>query len=111
MELDEKTKLIQTLNDRLRKTFLGGQIMVTTGVQALDELDQRRVMQAVSDFNGFNPDNDPYEEHDCATLTVNGHKVMFKIDYYALDMLHGSEEPSDESQTKRVLTIMLAEEY
>ena len=84
--------------------------MVTQGIQALDRFDQARIMQAVSNFDNFNGDNDSYLEHDCATL-VGNHRVMFKIDYYDLKLEMGSVDPSNPEVTKRVMTIMLADEY
>jgi len=53
-------------------------------------------------FNVFIEDNDPNGEHDFGS---------FEIDGYDKDMRYGSEDPSDPSQTARVLTLMLAEEY
>ena len=102
---------IAQLNDRLRTTFLGGQLMVTTGIQSLPEEKQRAILQAVQAFNTFHEDNDPYQEHDFGSFTCQGIQVYFKIDYYDLEMLYRSEDPADPAKTKRVLTIMLAEEY
>ena len=62
-------------------------------------------------YKDFTPDNDPHGEHDFGAFTVSGEKLFWKIDYYALDMLHGSENPADPTATKRVLTLMLASEY
>ncbi len=109
--MDESKEKIRMLNDRLRTMFMGGQVLLTTGIQALDEVDLVRVVFQVQNFDDFNPDNDPYGEHDCATLQVGNHKIMFKIDYYDLKMEFGSDDPADESKTRRVMTIMLAEEY
>ena len=39
---------------------------------------------AVTHFDVFTPDNDPYGEHDFGLVRVNGHVVLFKIDAYGL---------------------------
>jgi len=110
-EKDNTTARIRELNDVLRTTWLTGKIMKTSGICALPQEIQSRIAEAVETFKDFTPDNDPYGEHDFGAVTVDGVKVFWKIDYYALDMMHGSEAPEDPKVTRRVLTIMLAEEY
>jgi hypothetical protein len=55
--------------------------------------------------------HDPYQEHDFGMLTVDGHRVMFKIDCYDLELSGHSPDASDAAVTRRILTIMLADEY
>ena len=57
------------------------------------------------------PDNDPHGARDFGAFEHIGEHIVWKTDYYARDMQHGSEDPSDPKQTVRVLTIMLASEY
>jgi hypothetical protein len=102
---------IAKLNDLLRQTYWGGKVMMTDGVQALSPDAQLAIFHAVRDFDNFAPDNDPYGEHDFGTVIVNRIKCFWKIDYYDNKMEFGSEDPANPSQTTRVLTIMLAEEY
>ena len=69
------------------------------------------MLTAVARFDGFSEDNDPWGEHDCAVLMANGRRVIFKIDYYDLELRYHSPDASDPAVTQRVLTVMLAEEY
>jgi hypothetical protein len=71
----------------------------------------RQVLTAVARFNDFTEDNDPWGEHDCAILPVNGRRVIFRVDYNDCDLTYHSPDASDLAVTERVLTVMLAEEY
>jgi Protein of unknown function (DUF3768) len=102
---------VAELNDQLRKTLAGGRVMMTAGVQAIGPGFVAKVIAAAQQFTDFNPDNDPYGEHDFGAFEVDGHRLFFKIDAYAPDMQHGSEDPTDPAKTVRVLTLMLADEY
>jgi hypothetical protein len=65
--------------------------------------------QAVENFNSFNEDNDPHGEHDFGSLTFEGKKIFWKIDYYDQDLKFWCD-PLDK-MCRRTLTIMLAEDY
>jgi Protein of unknown function (DUF3768) len=102
---------IRTLNDNFRSTFVGGRVLMTQGVGALPIATKARVILAVQGFDEFSADNDPHREHDFGSFEVEGETYFWKIDYYALDMDGGSEDPTDPEKTTRVLTIMRADEY
>jgi hypothetical protein len=102
---------IRALNDELRRFGRGGRIMITSGIQALGTKGVARVLAAVAAFDAFTGDNDPHGEHDCAILTVDGVRVLFKIDYYDRNLTYHSPDPSDPIVTERVMTVMLASEY
>src|SRR5665647_3366447 len=60
------------------------------------------------DFRGGCFAASPHREHDFGNFKVEGETHFFKVDYYALDMEAGSEDPADPNVTARVLTIMRA---
>jgi hypothetical protein len=101
---------IRELNDELRTTGIGGKTYLTPGLIAKGADFIAKATAAVRAFDAFTDDNDPWQEHDCATL-VDGEPVMFKIDYYDENMEYGSPDPADPRLTRRVLTIMLASDY
>ena len=103
---------IKTLNDNFRKTFTGGQVLLTAGIDSMDAEDVANILQLVQNFTDFTPDNDPYGEHDFGSFMYNGNKIFWKIDYYDRFNTHfASENPANPDITNRVLTIMMAEEY
>jgi hypothetical protein len=107
-----KATRIRELNDQLRCKAIGGRIVMTRGIKALGADGVRNVLIAVAAFDDFTDDNDPWGEHDCAVLTVEGRRrIIFKIDYYDCALRWHSPDASDPAVTVRVLTIMLAEEY
>ena len=112
---DVRAATIAALNDALRRSLLDrrlGRTYLTDGIEGLGPETAARIIAAVSAFDAFTADNDPYGEHDFGSLEVDGHRVFFKIDYYSRsDPDCGAEDPSDAATTERALTIMLAEEY
>lgn len=109
-EKEQKARIL-FLNDQLRMTGQGGKVVATPGIASLPKETQLAITQAIQNFSAFTSDNDPYKEHDLALLEVQGIKVMYKIDYFAQDMIHHSPDKADPTVTNRVMTIMLASEY
>jgi hypothetical protein len=105
------TARIRELNDQLRVTGRGGVIVMTYGIAGLGGSLVATIFKAVSEFNQFSEDNDPWGEHDCALLTVEGVKVLWKIDYYDRQRRFHSSNPADPKVTVRVMTVMRADEY
>ena len=60
---------IADLNDALRRTFTGGQVVMTAAVNELPPDVKARVIRAVQSFSTFDADNDPHREHDFGVTT------------------------------------------
>ncbi len=102
---------IRQLNDALRISGKGGRVMYTDGIMGQGLAFAADVMQAVTSFDAFTSENDPWDEHDCASFKLGTQTVIWKIDYYDRDLTYHSPDPADPSVTTRVLTVMLAQEY
>lgn len=111
MENNIDIKKVAELNDSLRKTFTGGRVTITDGVDALSDDDREQLFNLVKSFDTFTEDNDPYGEHDFGAINFRGEVYFWKIDYYDLDYLCLSPDIADENVTNRVLTIMRGDEY
>jgi hypothetical protein len=109
--MDSKTARIRALNDEPRKSFAEGLAVMTPGIAALGAEAVARIVKTIAVFDDFCHANDPYEEHDFGVFDADGQRVFFKIDYYDESLSYHSPDPADPSVTKRVITIMLAEEY
>ncbi|WP_108811909.1 DUF3768 domain-containing protein [Sphingorhabdus sp. Alg231-15] len=109
---DHKTAKIRRLNDRLRCHGLGqGSVFVTNGIQDRGYEFGVKALQQVRDFDRFTDDNDPHGEHDFGAFDLDGQRLFWKIDYYDPSLQNASNDPACETETHRVLTIMLASEY
>ena len=102
---------ITQLNDKLRKTGRGGQVVVTRGVTGLPGFDAAELMAALAAFESFDEANDPHGERDFGGVDLWGDKLLWKIDYYNDQLTRASPDPANEYVTARVLTVMLADEY
>ena len=107
----EQRGRVRALNDLLRRTHMGGRIVMTSGVVALGSDRMESVLGAVARFDTWNVANDPYDEHDFGAVEAAGERLFWKIDYLTYDLMGGAEDPSDPHTCLRILTIMLAGEY
>jgi len=113
---NNSTAQIRALNDKFRQTFDNkiGKVIITHGVGCLNINQLQQLIQAVKQFNDFNEDNDPWQEHDMGRIELFDEKFFFKIDYFDSQRYEqgiGSEEPENIHKTFRVMTIMLVNEY
>ena len=124
----EQTAQIARLNDLARKAMgIACTAIATVGFQSLPEADQLQVRELIEIYDAFDEDNDPHGERDFGTVYQLGdgswtterprlsdderERVFWKFDYYDRDLQFGSEDAANPAVTRRVLTIMLADEY
>ena len=101
--------------------------VATVGFRSLPEADQSCVRELIETFDAFDEDNDPHGERDFGTIyqLADGRwtterprlrddereHVFWKLDYYDRDLRFASEDAANPAETRRVLTIMLSDEY
>ncbi|MDY7522827.1 DUF3768 domain-containing protein [Sphingomonas sp. 10B4] len=124
----KQTARIARLNDQARQAMgVACTAAATVGFRSLPDADQSTVRELIETFDAFDEDNDPHGERDFGTIyqLVCGRwtterpqsrddereRVFWKLDYYDRDLAGGSENAADPAITRRVLTIMLSDEY
>lgn len=124
----ERTVRIARLNDLARQAMgVACGAVATVGFRSLPDADQSRVRELIETFDVFDEDNDPHGERDFGTIYQLGdgrwtterprlsederERVFWKLDYYDRDLAGASEDAADPAVTRRVLTILLSDEY
>ena len=102
---------IATLNDKFRKSFIGGEVLLSAGIAAMSSEDKANIVSMVQNFNDFTEDNNVYGENDFGSFDYKGEKILWKIDYYDLNNQYHSENPANPDITNRILTIMTVFEW
>jgi Protein of unknown function (DUF3768) len=124
----EQAARIARLNDLARRAMgVACTVVSTVGFRSLSEADQCCVRELIETFDAFTEDNDPHGERDfgCVYQLGDGRwtterprlredereRVLWKLDYYDRELQFASEDAANPAITRRVLTIMLADEY
>ena len=117
-QMRKETHSLREQNDAFRtdpaligERIARDQLVITRGLAARGNAFIDRAMQAVREFSDFTEDNDPWGEHDFGAFELDSVPLYWKIDAYDNELEYGSPNPRDPALTRRVLTIMLAEEY
>ena len=124
--MTNQTNHIRHLNDTARSQpqIVNATWVMTIGVQHLlaGEDDNpagvtiardrvKALRHAVATYSDWTEDNDPYGEHDFGVFMLFGQRLFFKIDYFHPTRGTLAPVPGNVELCRRVLTIMLAEEY
>ena len=124
----EQTTRIARLNDMARQAMgVACTAVATVGFRSLSASDQSSVRELIETYDAFDEDNDPHGERDfgCVYQLGDGRwtterprlrddecgQVFWKLDYYDRAMRFSSEDAANPAVTRRVLTVMLADEY
>jgi hypothetical protein len=102
---------IAALNDAFRAAGPNGDWVVTIGVKSRGDAFVDAVVRKVRAHACFPADDDPHGERDFGAITLDCVRVWFKIDYFDRDRVFGSDDPADPKLTRRVLTILLPDEW
>ena len=73
---------IATLNDKFRKSFIGGEVLLSAGIAAMSSEDKANIVSLVQNFNDFTEDNNVYGERDFGSFDYKDEKILKLIDVY-----------------------------
>ncbi len=96
---------IAMINDMFRLSGLG--VVLAGGVRSVRDING--LLRAVKNYSKFNEDNNPWGERDYGSLDWYGDRIIWKIDYYDQSLTYWEDPLS--LKCRRILTVMLAEDY
>jgi hypothetical protein len=112
MDAQEKLAYLRQTNDKFRRTFIGGAVIVSEGFAALDEELKSDILWRIRNFDDFqaNEEWDPENEHAYLALDYRGCHIVVLIDYWSRDMTSYTHDPYDPAETQLVMTIRFEDE-
>lgn len=118
IDLEVQAQQIAKANDAFRAAMISGghpvyqgRVVCTQGVAAKGPEFVTLAQLAVAGFSDFTEDTDPHGDHSMASVTICGEVVWFKIDLYDESLCYGADDPLDDANTRRVLTLLFPSEY
>lgn len=110
MALARRVAAVAQLNDEHR-AYPGPGWVLSAGVEALGAERRAAITLAIKAYDAFGVDADPIGERSFGAFEAAGRRLVWVIEYYDLNYQHGSPNPGDPRVTRRLLKVMLAEEY
>lgn len=119
--MTDRTKLIAYLNDQFREgqslfIRLGapkidtGKYVESDGIRELKSMQQLGIFAKTRDFGRYKDNVFLNKEHDKGQFYFDeiDRDIIWSIDYYDNEYRYPSQDPTDLSKTKRVITVMFA---
>lgn len=95
--------------DRTARIVMTSGLLAEFGGDTVEDsmMAQARLMAALC-HSAFALDS---PERDCASMDMDGIKLLVKVDYYDTELASGSEDPANPAMTRRVVTLMRPADY
>lgn len=99
-----KRHRVRVLNDELRQTWLGGRTNLSRSLLVRGHLWTRQLLEAIAKDGGIDEARHP--DHDFGSVTFEGQRYVWSIDYYTRDFRRRASDPTDEDECVRVFRVM-----
>lgn len=98
-------------NDAFREWGNGdGRWVMSEGLQD-DPFAKVGVLDKVRNYRDFDPEDEADDMHDFGAFDHHGRRIYWKIDVMDSNGRYAGEDAFDPRETRRLLTVMLADEY
>jgi hypothetical protein len=87
--------------------FNGGNVMFTRAVAALGHEVQQEIIEALGRYDDRDANSDPGGEHEFRMITVQGHQILFTIDYFDRKLFRDPRATLDTKDVHRTVNVML----